>query len=134
MVKGQKIGIKTSPRNHNIMAEFDLKNHFLKKLDELRVMREEYYRAPEEPALDPVEILKQKYAQEDQAKKLRQAGTVESPWQVNENADEDENTSPYKTMNSDDDNRLDSPAGEPGLTTSVLLQYYSRNELGQGSS
>lgn len=43
LIKGTKIDIKNSPRNYNIMAEFDLKNHFLKKLDELRVMRDEYY-------------------------------------------------------------------------------------------
>ena len=48
MIKGQKIAIKDKPRNHNIIAELDLKNHFLKKLNELREMKEEYYRVPED--------------------------------------------------------------------------------------
>ena len=61
-VQGQKIGIKHSPRNHNIMEELDLKGHFLKKLTELRDMKEEYYGAPE-VALDPVDILAQRAAQ-----------------------------------------------------------------------
>ena len=30
------------------MADLDLKGHFLKKLNELRYMKEEYYGAPEE--------------------------------------------------------------------------------------
>ena len=54
-IKGQKISMKNSPNNYNILGELDLKKHFLKKLNELRVMKEEYYSAPEEP--DPIEIL-----------------------------------------------------------------------------
>ena len=38
------------------MGELDLKNHFIQKLGELRMMKEEYYQCPEEP--DPLEKLK----------------------------------------------------------------------------
>ena len=45
LIKGQKIAIKDKPSNYNIMGELDLKSHFLKKLKELREMKEEYYKA-----------------------------------------------------------------------------------------
>lgn len=43
-LKGQKIAIKNKPNTYNIMGECNLKQHFLKKLEELRSMKEEYYR------------------------------------------------------------------------------------------
>ena len=129
LIKGTKIDIKNSPKNYNIMAEFDLKNHFLKKLDELRVMRDEYYQAPEEP-IDPIEVIKAKHeAEEAIKKKKRGMSAIESPWDGDGDAiEKDIEGSRFKTLHSDDDNQLETP-GEPGLTTSVLLQYYSKNEL-----
>ena len=48
--------MKSKPANHNILGELDLKNHFLKKLHELRYMKEEYYGPPMEK-IDPLEVL-----------------------------------------------------------------------------
>ena len=42
-IKGQKIAIKDKPIKHNLLKEFNLKNHFLRKLEELREMKREYY-------------------------------------------------------------------------------------------
>jgi len=46
LVRGQKIAIKNKPNSYNIVGEFNLRTHFLNKLQELRSMKEEYYRAP----------------------------------------------------------------------------------------
>ena len=43
IIKGQKINIKDKPKSYNMLGEFNLKNHFLRKLDELREMKKEYY-------------------------------------------------------------------------------------------
>ena len=48
LIKGKKIDMVPKPANYNIMGELDLRGHFLKKLNELRFMKEEYYGAPEE--------------------------------------------------------------------------------------
>lgn len=41
LLTGQSI--KINPKQKNVMAELNLEDHFLKKLEELRVMKEEYY-------------------------------------------------------------------------------------------
>ena len=56
LIQGQKIQMKEKPANHNILGELDLKKHFLKKLHELRYMKEEYYGQPMEK-IDPLEVL-----------------------------------------------------------------------------
>lgn len=49
LIKGQKIVIKDKPNNYNILGDFNLRTHFLKKLEELRSMKAEYYCAPYDP-------------------------------------------------------------------------------------
>ena len=79
LVIGQKTGIKTSPRNHNIMGELGLKHHFLRKLNELRDMKEEYYGVPVQP--DPLEILAQREKNNVyNIPKKDQAVDQSSPW------------------------------------------------------
>ena len=66
--------MKAKPANHNILGELDLKNHFLKKLHELRYMKEEYYGPPMEK-IDPLEVLAEAERRlEEVGRRLRRLG------------------------------------------------------------
>ena len=54
LLTGQSIRI--SQKQNNVMADLNLEGHFLQKLEQLRVMKEEYYQLPKRP--DAEQILK----------------------------------------------------------------------------
>ena len=66
------------------MGELDLKSHFLRKLNELRDMKEEYYQLPPPP--DPVELLAQRATLIKTTVDRRVGGNIDdgAPWTAEE--------------------------------------------------
>ena len=97
--------MKAKPANHNILGELDLKNHFLKKLHELRYMKEEYYGPPMEK-IDPLEVLAEAEAYRERnlintsTQMPRASGT---PWQTDHQGEEQMMASRSKSIIEDED-------------------------------
>ena len=89
------------------MGEFNLRAHFLRKLSELRTMKEEYYRAP----VDSVT---------KRSKNVQAETTV----------DETNSAKPWSNCKPQTSHRLESPPEDRvGPSASALFNYYSKQEL-----
>ena len=121
--------MKAKPANHNILGELDLKNHFLKKLHELRYMKEEYYGQPMEK-IDPLDVLAEAEAYRERnfinnSTQMPRAGGG-TPWQTDHQGEEQMVASRSIIEDEDTLGEEIEPLAEQAPTNSVLNQYYSR--------